>query len=108
MLAAMSAIAYTVSATLPDDSVASRYIAWLEDGHLDAVIKAGAHSAMIVRMDKERTGDPPRVETRYIFATRASFDAYVKHHAPALRADGLKLFGPESGVRFSRSIGEVL
>ncbi len=108
MLVGMSAIAYTVSATLPDDDTAARYIAWLEDGHIDAVIKGGAHSAMIVRMERESPTDPPRVETRYIFATRAAFETYVQHHAPALRAEGLKLFGPASGVRFARSIGQVL
>lgn len=103
----MTAIAYTVRATLPDDAAADRYISWLEDGHIDAVIKGGAHSAMIVRLDREGPGDRPRVEVRYIFSTRAAFEGYVREHAPALRADGLKHFGPESGVAFERSTGEV-
>lgn len=104
----MSAIAYSVTATMPDEPTALRYISWLQDGHVDAVVTGGAHSAMIVRLEPEKPGGAPRIETRYIFATRAAFEHYVQHHAPALRAEGLKLFGPASGVTMSRSIGEVL
>jgi hypothetical protein len=103
----MSAIAYTVTATIADPQVAERYLAWLEDGHVDAVIAGGAHSAMIVRLDRASPGEPVRIETRYIFSTRASFDRYEREHAPALRAQGQKLFAPTTGIAFSRSVGEV-
>ncbi|MCW5775324.1 MAG: DUF4286 family protein [Phycisphaeraceae bacterium] len=102
----MSAIVYTVTATLPDRPTAERYLEWLKDGHVDAVVAAGAHSAMIVRVT-----DPPepiRVETRYIFPTRRAFEEYLADHAPALRADGAERFGPETGVRFTRSVGEAV
>lgn len=109
----MSAIAYTVTAILPDASWAERYVAWLEDGHIDQVIKGGAHSAMIVRLDADPPvpGDPAtarRVEVRYIFSTREMYDRYVSEFAPALRAEGQKLFGPETGVRFERRTGTVV
>jgi len=102
----MSAIVYTVTATLPDRPTADRYLDWLRDGHVDAVVAAGAHSAMIVRVTDPP--DPIRVETRYVFSTRQAYDDYLAHHAPALRADGAERFGPETGVRFSRSVGEVV
>jgi len=104
----MERIAYTVTATLPDEPTARRYIAWLEDGHVDAVIAGGAHSAMIVRLLDEPAPGPIRVETRYIFATRELFDRYLAEHAPALRQEGLALFGPGSGVSFSRTVGRVV
>ena len=103
----MTAIAYTVTASLPDKHTRDDYIAWLEDGHLDAVIKGGAHSASIIKLDRDADSDPFRVETRYIFATRARFDDYTSHHAPKLREEGVRLFIPRR-VIFSRTIGEVV
>ncbi|MFN0011256.1 MAG: DUF4286 family protein [Phycisphaerales bacterium] len=102
------AVAYTVRATCPSPAVAAAYVAWLEGGHVDQVMKGGAHSAMIVRLDAERPGDEARVEVRYVFSTREVFDRYIREHAPGLRADGLKHFGPETGVRFERTVGEIL
>ena len=104
----MSAIAYSVTATLPDARTADEYVSWLEDGHLDAVIKGGAHSAMIVRLDPVSPADRPQVETRYIFSTRALFDQYVRDHAPALRAEGLRRFPPERGIVMTRRTGIVV
>lgn len=102
----MSAIAYSVTATLPDEATAHEYIEWLEDGHIDRVIEGGAHSGMIVRMVDPAT--PIRVETRYIFSNQARFDEYLRTAAPALRADGLKRFPPSRGITFERRVGVVL
>lgn len=95
-----------VVATLPDAATEREYIAWLEDGHVDAVIGHGAHSAMIVRL--EPAAARPRVMTQYIFPTRELFDRYVVQFAPALRADGLKRFPPERGITFERTTGEIV
>ncbi len=103
----MTSICYMVTATLPSEAMAKEYVAWLEDGHVDQVIGGGAHSAMIVRLDPDASG-LPRVMTQYIFASRHAYDEYVLKLAPVLRADGLKRFGPERGVRFDRAIGEVV
>lgn len=97
-------ILYTVTATLPDEATAGEYITWLEDGHVDQVVTAGAHSGMIVRLE----GQPIRVRTQYVFSTRETFDRYVERDAPALRADGLKRFPPERAITFARDIGEIL
>lgn len=102
----MTAIAYSVTATLPDQDLAREYIAWLEDGHVDEVIKHGAHSAMIVRITEPKV--PIQVETRYIFANRQVFDRYIDQAAPALRAEGLRRFPPDRGIRFERRLGEVM
>lgn len=103
-----TALCYTVTATLPDGATAASYIRWLEDGHVDAVVEGGAHSGMIVRLDPDAEGDPPRVQTVYLFPNRAAFDRYVRETAPALREDGIKRFGSIGGVSFSRTIGEVV
>ncbi len=109
---------YMVIATLPTPQGADEYIAWLQDGHIDAVVKGGAHSAMIVRLhapDSPGTVEaggpvasrPVRVMTQYVFPTQQVFDHYVQKHAPGLRANGLKHFGPETGVRFERVLGDI-
>ena len=104
----MQRIAYTVRAECPDEATARDYIAWLEDGHVDQVIAGGAHSAMIVRLDPDAPGVPPRVETRYVFSTREVFDRYVREFAPALREEGLRRFPASRGVRFERTVGVIL
>ncbi|MBC7834442.1 MAG: DUF4286 family protein [Phycisphaerales bacterium] len=100
-------IAYGVTATFPDQATADDYVAWLEDGHVDAVIAGGAHSALIVRLDLDKPGDPPRVQTMYVFSTRELYNEYVRLHAPALRAEGIKRFG-NKGVSFQRVVGEIV
>lgn len=102
----MTGIAYSVTATFPDEATASEYTAWLQDGHVDAVIQGGARQAMIVRLIDPPL--PPRVETRYLFATRALFDIYIEKFAPALRADGLQRFPPDRAITFERRTGIIL
>jgi len=104
----MTRIAYTVHAEFDNESVRDEFVEWLEDGHVDAVIKGGAHSAMIVRFGPDNADASWGVEVRYIFSTREIFDRYQEHYAPALRADGLERFPPERGVRLSRTIGEIV
>jgi hypothetical protein len=102
----MAAIVYTVAAILPDQGMAREYSKWLLEGHVDEVVKAGAHSAMVVRVTDPDA--PLRIEARYVFPNRETFEAYVQHHAPALRAEGLRRFPPARGIRFERQVGEVL
>jgi hypothetical protein len=102
----MAGILYSVIATLPDDAACAEYIAWLEDGHIDQVVKGGAHTAMIVRVLEPPT--PIQVETRYIFATRDLFDRYVRESAPKLREEGLLRFPPARGISFERRVGEIV
>lgn len=102
----MGMIAYTVTAELPTPAAREAYLAWLAEGHVDQVVEAGALTGAVIRIDDP--AEPVRVETRYLFAERDDLDRYLRDHAPALRADGLARFGPETGVTFTRSIGEVV
>lgn len=97
--------AYTVIAHHPDQASAERYIQWLVGGHAAAVLAGGARDANVLC----RT-DPPgtwTVEVRYMFESPVALAAYVRDHAPALRAEGVRLFG-DSGVRFERTVAEVV
>lgn len=99
-------IAYTVIASFTEPAVADEWIAWLRDEHLAQVLAGGALNAELIRMD-HGTATGTRCEARYHFASRESFGAYERDHAPRLRADGLKRFPPERGIRYERTVGEV-
>ena len=100
----MPRVAYTVTATLPDEPTRDRYERWLTGGHTQAVVAGGAASAQVVRLL-----DPPlQVQTRYEFPTEAAWQGYLRDHAPRLREEGLRLFGPGSGVTFRREVGTIL
>jgi hypothetical protein len=102
----MDPVAYTVTATFTKPELVSRYIAWLAGGHVKAVCDAGALSALVVVLDAT-SGELPTLEVRYLFPDRETLDRYFTDHAPRLRAEGLALFGPETGTRFTRSTGAV-
>lgn len=113
----MPQILYTVRATCPNTQIRSRFLSWLSPNHIMEVMKGGATGARIILPD--RINDPVRgepvesaerpavVETQYVFPSRKAFDTYVRDHAPALRADGLKHFPPESGVTYERQVAEI-
>ena len=107
------AVMYTVRATCPDEATRSRYIEWLANGHVQAVMDGGATAAVIVQLDSEPapasgTDGAFKVEVRYAFQDRPALERYIQEFAPALRADGLRLFGPDSGVAFERTIGDAV
>ncbi|GJM18464.1 MAG: hypothetical protein DHS20C14_06770 [Phycisphaeraceae bacterium] len=102
----MAHIAYTVTATIPNTILADRYVAWLEGGHLAGVLAGGAFAARAVRLDGPEP--PVRVQVRYTFPSREAFGRYEAEFAPALRAEGVELFGPDTGIVFERSVGAII
>ena len=103
----MPEILYTVRATCKDVPQRGRFLAWLSPNHVIAVMAGGATNARIVLPDRESEDAPAVVETQYVFPSRRAFDTYLRDHAPALRADGLKHFPPESGITYSRQVAEI-
>jgi hypothetical protein len=99
----MKKIEYTVACTFENPVLAARWLAWLEDHHLADVCAAGAIQARVVRPD----GDPIRLEVRYLFPSRQTFDTYLRDHAPRLRQEGLREFPLELGLAYERFVGEV-
>lgn len=104
----MSTISYTVTCTISDRQVADRWLAWLADGHLEDVCRAGASSAQVFRMDVEKGSAESRYEVRYIFASREAFESYERDHAPRLREEGLSLFPLHLGLAYQRTVGETV
>jgi hypothetical protein len=96
-------VAYTVTVTFADAAVADEWLTWLFPDHLRAVLAAGATDAEVVALD----GPQRTFEVRYHFPSREAFAGYEQDHAPRLRAEGLKLFPPERGITYRRSLGEA-
>jgi hypothetical protein len=103
----MPKILYTVRAVLPTLHLQSRFLAWLVPDHIAAVKAGGAEAVRVVLPDRAAENAPAVVETQYTFPSRKAFDAYVQFHAPALRADNMKHFPPETGIKMERQIAEI-
>ena len=103
----MPAILYTVRANCVSLQQRGRYLAWLSPNHIMQVMVGGATATRIVLPDRAGDHAPAVVETQYVFPSRKAFDDYVRDHAPALRADGLKHFPPESGITYERQVAEI-
>jgi hypothetical protein len=100
----MAQIAYTVTATFPDEAVARDWLCWLIGGHVGEVLAAGATDAELVQLDE--TGR--LFEVRYHFPSSEAFAAYERDHAPRLRAEGLRRFPSEKGIAYRWCIGTVM
>lgn len=100
----MARVAYTVTATLPDEPTRDRYEQWLTGGHVQAVMAGGASSAQVIRL----TDRPLTVQARYEFPSDEVFQGYLRDHAPQLRAEGLALFATKPAVIFRREVGTIL
>jgi len=103
----MPALLYTVRVTCPSLPVRGRFLAWLAPNHLLQVKAGGATTARVVLPDRADESAPALVETHYTFRSRKALDTYLRDHAPALRADALKHFPPDSGITFERQIAEI-
>lgn len=102
-------VQYAVLATLPTLELRDQYREWLSHGHVQEVVACGARSAMVVMLDAgEGVGGVWRVLAVYRFPSQASLDRYLRHDAPRLRAQGQALFGPPTGVTFSRWSGPII
>ncbi len=96
-----SVVVYLIRAGFADSATRDRYVEWLRNGHALAVVREGGALSGEVTILEDGS-----VESRYLFGSREAFDAYEAGPASALRADGARLFPPESGVRLVRSLGE--
>jgi len=91
-------IVYEVRARFTSPELRERYLRWLREGHLDAVVAGGA-------LEGEARASDEMVISRYRFSSRAAFEAYEQGPAVALRAAGKALF--TEGVTMERSVEEV-
>ena len=94
---------YQVKATLKNQKALDRYLAWLFDGHVQAVCH-WAQSAEVVMLENDGNS-VPQVLSVYWFKSKAEFEQYEKEDAPKLREEGIALAQELGGIEFSRSLG---
>jgi hypothetical protein len=102
----MATVVYSVYTTFTNRDLADAWLRWLRGGHIAEVLAGGALDAEIVELDT--TGADRSFSVRYHFASRESFAAYERDHAPRLRAEGLSLFPVEKGVTYRRTLGVLV
>lgn len=100
----MAEIRYTVGLTFPEAEAPRRWLDWLRNGHIAAVIAGGAKTAEIFKID----GSDRAFEVVYRFPDRETFERYEKEVAPALRVEGQSLFPAASGIIYRRQVAEVM
>ena len=94
----MNELVYEVHSRFASPALRERYLRWLREGHVEAVVRGGA-------LDGEVRIEPDgAVVSRYRFASAAAFAAYEAGAAVALRAEGKRLFS--EGVAMERAVTE--
>lgn len=84
-------LVYEVRLTVAPD-IRREFDRWL-DGHVRAMIALpGFYDARIIRADPTPDGRGRRL-VRYRLRDRAALDEYLRHHAEAMRRDGIERFG---------------
>jgi hydroxyacylglutathione hydrolase len=94
----MSELVYEVRSRFVSPALRERYLRWLREGHVQAVVQGGAIDGE-VRIEADGA-----VVSRYRFASAAAFAAYESGPAVALRAEGRALFS--EGVFMERAVAE--
>jgi hypothetical protein len=93
-------VVYSIRAEFADVAIRERYLAWLRGGHCAAIVREGGALSGEVTLLEDGT-----VDSRYLFGSRADYDAYESGPGIHLRADGVRRFPPDSGLKLSRSLG---
>ncbi len=95
-----SVVVYSIRAEFADVATRERYLDWLRGGHCAAIVKQGGALSGEVTVLEDGI-----VESRYVFGSRADYDAYASGSGVQLRAEGVRRFPPDSGLKLSRSLG---
>ena len=88
----MSAVVYEVSADV-DAAIGDEYLHWLGPHVAEILALPGFTRAEVFEVVDPASPDMLRVCMRYHLADEAALQAYLREHAPRLRADGIVRFG---------------
>jgi hypothetical protein len=95
----MGRIYYEVTATILDVGIADEWVRWMTD----RVLKAGAQSGRVVRLDSSSN----TYLVQFEFESRQAFERYQTMHAPMLRQESANRFEPGQ-VSYARRSGEII
>lgn len=95
------AVSYEVTVTLSDPAVADRFVPWMLNHHIPAVLATGCFlGAELGQLE------PTVLRTRYLAASRSDLDRYLSDHTALLRADFDREFG--TVARATRQVWRTL
>ena len=99
-------ILYQVVASIQSREDLDAYLAWLRGGHIADVVAGGALRGRVAVHEGDGAYE---VLCSYDFEDAQAFARYEAGPAQALRAEGIALFGPDSGRRlaWTRFVGRV-
>ena len=87
-----------------DVAIAAAYRAWLAAHMREMLALPGFHDAQVLEVvDPLPTAGRVGLSVRYLVRDVESIEAYLRDHAPRMRAEGLERFG-EEGVRIRRRV----
>jgi antibiotic biosynthesis monooxygenase (ABM) superfamily enzyme len=89
----MPPVIYEVNITVNADAQ-DEYLSWLRP-HITQILAIPGFINANVFSRKEDNPDPEKryITIQYHLTDEASLDSYITNHAPAFRAEGMKLFG---------------
>lgn len=99
-------VRYTVTAVINKPEVLPEYIAWLNAGHAQALIDAGALSAEVSVLEVAEN-EEIKAEASYVFPSREVLQAYFDGPAQLLREDGKVRWMDTGKISFSRRIATI-
>ena len=101
----MSGLVYEVDADV-DAGLREDYLHWLAAHVAEIVALPGFEGAQVYEVVEPALPDVLRVCIRYRLADADALQAYLREHAPRLRADGVARFGER--VRMQRRVMRAL
>jgi hypothetical protein len=101
----MAKVRYTVTANVASKDTLGEFLEWLQGGHVQELVKAGALSAEVDVVESDSGATV--AETTYIFPSREALQAYFDGPAAALREDGKVRWIDTGKISFSRRIATI-
>jgi hypothetical protein len=104
-------IRYTVTATLSSKDHLEDYLAWLSEGHIQAVVNAGGLTGEYNVLNQEEGTDNGMVQVAsiYTFPNLEALNGYFNGVAAVLRQEGITRFvETKKVVKFDRFVGTIM
>ncbi len=103
-------IYFGVTAKLPNEELAREYIDWLSSKVIPAVLREGATSGRIVRLQPTTPAQLEiKIETQYVFPSSSDFNKYANGSvATELKTEGTTRFMSRGLEFIGKDIGEIL
>lgn len=88
-------------------SIAERWLIWMQENHIPAIIDTGYFTEYrLLRLLEQDDSEGPTYSLQLTAANKDKYEAYIQHHATALREEAYQVWGNQF-ISF-RSLLEVV